>query len=138
MSFLVHELHLGKRRELLKEILESAIPITFQDVVVTFCAVKGRRNGQLVQISDARKIYQTTIAGESWSAIQLTTAAGLCTVLDMHASGQLSSSGFVRQEQVDLECFLKNRFGKWYESTIASRFCSGSSNGSGNGINNVS
>ena len=127
MSFLLHELHLGKRRELLKEILESAVPITFQDVVVTFCTVKGHRNGQLVQISDARKIYQQSIGGESWSAIQLTTAAAVCTVVDMHVGGQLPATGFVRQEQVDLDAFLANRFGKWYESRIATRFSDGAS-----------
>ena len=127
MSFILHELHLGKRRDLLKEILESSVPITFQDVVVTFCTVKGQRNGQLVQISDARKIYQHTVGGEQWSAIQLTTAAALCTVVDMHVAGQLPSKGFVRQEQVDLNAFLANRFGKWYESRIATRFSDGSS-----------
>src|SRR4029079_13289823 len=37
MTLLVSELRLSERREVLKDILESAIPITFQDVVVTFC-----------------------------------------------------------------------------------------------------
>ena len=64
MQFLIGELRLGQRRELLKEILENAIPITLQDVVVIFCTVTGQDNGQLVQISDARKIYQQTIGGE--------------------------------------------------------------------------
>ncbi|MEX0977963.1 MAG: saccharopine dehydrogenase NADP-binding domain-containing protein, partial [Pirellulales bacterium] len=71
MRFLTHDLRLCKRRELLKDILENAVPVTFQDVVVIFCTASGRRNGQLVQISDARKIYGKTIDGEAWSAIQL-------------------------------------------------------------------
>ena len=49
----------------------------------------GRRQGQLVQTSDARKIYQQTIDGEVWSAIQVTTAAGVCAVVDLHFAGQL-------------------------------------------------
>ena len=40
----------------LKDMLERAVPVTFQDVVVTFCTVVGARNGQLVQITDGRKV----------------------------------------------------------------------------------
>jgi saccharopine dehydrogenase-like NADP-dependent oxidoreductase len=122
MALLVDELRLCRRRDLLKDILEHAVPITFQDVVVTFCTVTGYRNRQLVQTSDARKIYHQSIAGENWSAIQITTAAGICAVLDMHAAGELPRQGFVRQEQVDFNRFIQNRFGRYYESKIASRF----------------
>lgn len=122
MALLVNELRLSERRELLKEILERAVPVTFQDVVVTFCTVTGRRGGQLVQMTDARKIYHHSLRGENWSAIQITTAAGICAVVDMHLNGALPTSGFVRQEQVDLGRFLENRFGKHYESSSGTRF----------------
>jgi saccharopine dehydrogenase-like NADP-dependent oxidoreductase len=121
---LVNELRLSQRRDLLKDILEHAVPVTFQDVVVTFCTVTGIRNGQLVQITDARKIYHQFIIGENWSAIQVTTAAGICAVLDLHVAGRLPSRGFLRQEQVDFAEFLANRFGCYYESQIATRFSS--------------
>ena len=122
MAFLVNDLRLSQRREILKNILEHAIPVTLQDVVVVFCTVAGWRKGQLVQISDARKIYQDTIDGEIWSAIQLTTAAGICAVVDLHREGKLPEQGFVRQEQVELEVFLDNRFGRRYRSEISTRF----------------
>ena len=125
MVLLVNELRLSKRRDLLKDILEHSIPITFQDVVVTFCTVTGYSGDQLVQISDARKVYQKTIDGETWSAIQVTTAAGICAVLDMHAEGKLPSRGFVRQEQVDFEAFINNRFGKHYDATVGTSFNAG-------------
>ena len=121
-SLLVSELRLSERRELLKDILEYAIPITFQDVVVTFATVTGRRKGQLVQISDARKIYGEEIDGEPWSAIQITTAAGLCAVVDLCTQGRVGSKGLVRQEEVTFDDFIENRFGKRYESNISSRF----------------
>jgi saccharopine dehydrogenase-like NADP-dependent oxidoreductase len=114
-AFLVNELRMNRRREMLKDILESAIPVTFQDVVVIFCTITGQRKGQLVQISDARKVYSQSIDGESWSAIQITTAAGICAALDLHAAGRVAGMGFVRQEQIDLEEFLKNRFGQHYD-----------------------
>ena len=129
VSLLVNELRLSERRDLLKDILENAVPITFQDVVVTFCTVTGYRNGQLVQITDARKIYHQEIGGENWSAIQITTAAGICAVIDMHVAGQLNSSGFLRQEDVDFENVLGNRFGRHYDTRIATRFSNASSHG---------
>ena len=112
--FLVGELKLGQRREVLKDIMENAIPMTLQDVVLVFCTVTGKRKGQLTQISDARKIYHGSVFGEDWSAIQITTAAGLCAALDLHVSGQLPKKGLVKQEQVPLPLFLKNRFGQYY------------------------
>ena len=129
VQLLVNELRLSQRRDLLKDILENAVPITFQDVVVTFCTVCGYKDGQLVQITDARKIYHQQIGGENWSAIQITTAAGICAVLDLHVAGRLPSRGFLRQEQVDFNEFLANRFGCHYESQIATRFNSSSSVG---------
>lgn len=120
-AFLLRDLRLSERRELLKDILETALPVTFQDVVVTFCTVTGRRRGQFAQLTDARKVYHQHIAGEVWSAIQITTAASLCTVLDLHFAGRLPKSGFVHQEQVRFDDFIGNRFGRYYEAHGATR-----------------
>ena len=122
MAFLLQELRLSESRDVLKAILEAAIPVTFQDVVVVFCTVSGWRDGQLVQVSDARKIYNVTMEGQNWSAIQLTTAAGVCAMLDLHVTGKLGHQGLVLQEQVGLETFLGNRFGQHYRSHTASTF----------------
>ena len=119
---LVRELRLGERREVMKDILEKSLPITFQDVVITFCTVTGWREDQFVQISDARKIYHQEIDGDRWSAIQLTTAAGLSTVVDLHVAGKLPPQGFVAQEQVDFDSFLANRFGRIYDSQLPTSF----------------
>ncbi len=115
-AFLVNDLRLSERRELLKDVLENAVPITYQDLVVVFCAVTGWRKGRFVQKSEAKKIYRQTIDGEVWSAIQVTTAAAMCAVVDLHVAGRLPSSGFVRQEDVDYREFLANRFGKHYDA----------------------
>jgi saccharopine dehydrogenase-like NADP-dependent oxidoreductase len=113
-AFMVNELRLGDERKLFKDLLERAIPITFQDVVVIFCTVSGWVDGQLVQVTDARRIYNATLLEENWSAIQITTAAGICTMLDLHCQGKLVERGFARQEQVGLREFLANRFGSQY------------------------
>ena len=114
MTFLVNGLRLSERRAILKDILENAVPITLQDVVLIFCTVTGYRNGYLTQVTDARKIYHRQMFGEHWSAIQVTTAAGMCAVVDLHATGKLPDRGFVKQEQVALDQFLANRFGQYY------------------------
>lgn len=116
MDFLINDLYLGKnkRRAILKEILEYAIPTTKQDVVLIFCSVTGMKNGKLEQITDVRKIYNTVIKKQELSSIQITTASGLCAVLDMYVNGKINKSGFVKQEDIDIKDFLKNRFGKAY------------------------
>jgi len=111
---LVRDLRLGLRRDILKDVLETAIPITYQDVVLVFVTVSGQQHGKLTQESYAKKIYAQQINGELMSAIQITTAAGICAMIDLMVSGQLPKRGFVRQEQAELKHFLANRFGKYY------------------------
>ncbi len=117
-ALLVNDLRLSQRRKLFKDILETAIPVTYQDVVITFTTVSGMRDGQLAQLTDARKIYHQDINGEHWSAIQITTAGGICAVVDMFVAGKLPSSGFVRQEDVSFDDFIENRFGCYYASGV--------------------
>ncbi len=116
-KFLIEELRMRERRDLLKDVLEFAVPITYQDVVVIFCSATGRRKGRFVQKSDARKVYPKFIAGEIWSAIQVTTAASVCALVDLHREGKINDYGFIRQEQIVLPDFLANRFGQMYEGS---------------------
>ncbi len=121
-AFLVNELQLSQHRDELKQILERSVPVTFQDVVVIFCTVSGFKNGQYLQLTDARKIYHQKINGVHWSAIQITTAAGVCAIIDLVRDTKLTGTGFLAQETVDLEVFLNNRFGQYYRSQISSRY----------------
>ncbi|MEK6806429.1 MAG: saccharopine dehydrogenase family protein [Pseudomonadota bacterium] len=114
MKALLEDLRLRDRRDVLKDILENAVPSTLQDVVIVFVTVSGLRNGHLVQETYASKIYGQVINGVMRSAIQITTAAGICGVLDLLREGKIPSKGFVRQEDVPLDLFLANRFGKAY------------------------
>jgi saccharopine dehydrogenase-like NADP-dependent oxidoreductase len=114
MKALIHDLRLGQRPEVLKDILEHAIPGTLQDVVLVFVTVSGLKDGRLLQETYANKIYGREIGGVPCSAIQITTAGGICAVLDLLASGKLPTRGFVRQEEVSLGAFLENRFGAAY------------------------
>ena len=114
MKMLVNDLRLGERRELFKDVLEAAIPMTMQDVVLVFVTVIGQRDGRLTQESYANKVYSQDISGMSWSAIQVTTASGICAMVDLMRDGEIPARGFLRQEDVPLEAFLANRFGRYY------------------------
>jgi saccharopine dehydrogenase-like NADP-dependent oxidoreductase len=111
MKVLLDDLRLSERRALLKDVLETAIPGTAQDVVLVFVAVSGWRGGRLVEESFARKVYGGAAPGEL-SAIQKTTAGGLCAMLDLLKAGRLPQRGFVRQEDARLEDVLAGRFGR--------------------------
>jgi saccharopine dehydrogenase-like NADP-dependent oxidoreductase len=114
VKMLIRDLRLGQRRELLKDVLETSVPITHQDVVLVFVTVSGTQDGRLTQESFAKKIYSNTLAMRLYSAIQITTAAGVCAMVDLVREGALPQRGFVRQEDADLERFLANRFGRHY------------------------
>ncbi|CAN7316765.1 saccharopine dehydrogenase C-terminal domain-containing protein [Pararhizobium sp. LjRoot238] len=115
MKALLNDLGLRHRREVLKDIFENALPSTMQDVVIIFVTVAGRKDGRLVQETYANKVYSAVVAGRMMSAIQITTACSICAVLDMLAKGELPSKGFIRQEEIGLDAFLKSRFGHHYE-----------------------
>lgn len=114
MKALLHDLRLRDRRHVLKDILEHALPATTQDVVVIFVTVSGVKNGRLMQETYANKIYSQPVGARMASAIQATTAAGICAALDLLAQGKLPRQGFVRQEDIALDDFLANRFGRVY------------------------
>lgn len=114
MKFLLQELRLSSRADQLKDILRASVPTTMQDVVLVFVTVSGIRDGKLVQDTFTRKIFAKDGPEGRLSAIQITTAAGVCAALDLFREGRLSKSGFISQEQVSLKDFLANRFGAAY------------------------
>jgi saccharopine dehydrogenase-like NADP-dependent oxidoreductase len=114
VKILIRDLRLGQRRDVLKEVFEAAIPATAQDLVLVFVAVTGWKGGRLVQQTFVRKVYGARVGDRFLSAIQLTTAAGACAMVDLLREGRLPDRGFVRQEDAPLEAFLANRFGRHY------------------------
>ena len=117
MKLLLEDLQLSQDTETLKAIMRKSIPSTMQDVVLVFVTVSGLRDGQLVQEVFARKIFAERSETAPLSAIQITTAAGVCAAVDLFREGRLPQQGFVRQEQVELPDFLANRFGSAYQQS---------------------
>src|SRR5690348_5873192 len=116
MRLLMNDLKLNHDRGTLKRILENAVPQTLQDVVIVYAAVTGTQDGQLREENYVNKVYPQMIAGRLWSAIQVTTASGITSVVDLVLEGRGKYSGFVAQEQFRLTEILANRFGRFYAS----------------------
>ena len=82
------------------------------DVVIVYAAVTGLQEGELREENYVNKVYPQVIGGRLWSAIQITTAGGICAVLDLVLRHPEQYRGFVRQEQFPLNQVLANRFGR--------------------------
>ncbi len=114
VKLLLHDLGLERRRDLLKEVFEAALPRTDQDVVLVFCTATGLKDGAFRERTFINKSTARTIDGQTWSAIQITTAAGVTGVVDLMRQGLLPRDGFVGQEQVRLADFMSTPFGQLY------------------------
>jgi saccharopine dehydrogenase-like NADP-dependent oxidoreductase len=114
VHFLMQDLKLNQDRNTLKRILENAIPKTTQDVVLIYASVTGKQRGELFEENYVKKIYPRKIAERLWSAIQVTTACGLCAVADLVLQSSVPPKGFVTQESFKYSDFLENRFGCYY------------------------
>ena len=113
MRLLMNDLKLNHDRATLKRMLENAVPQTLQDVVIVYAAVTGKQDGELREENYVNKVYPQVIAGRLWSAIQVTTAAGITAVVDLVLRApRQATSGFVAQEQFRLPDILANRFGQ--------------------------
>lgn len=114
MRFLMNDLKLNYDREILKGILEKAIPKTTNDVVLVYVSVTGKQENLFTEDNYVKKFYPKMINGHRWSAIQLTTASAICAVVDMVTTQPGKYRGLVKQEQFSLDELTHNRFGQYY------------------------
>tara|TARA_Y100000741_G_scaffold227548_1_gene173811 strand:- start:559 stop:1566 length:1008 start_codon:yes stop_codon:yes gene_type:complete len=110
MKFLFNDLHLKKNKEILEKLFDKEVPRTKNDVIIFFIKVIGVIDGVLQEKTYLRKIY----GDEKLSAIQLTTASGVCSALKMYLDGKITNQGFTKQESLSWNDFLNNNFGKVY------------------------
>ncbi len=114
VRLLVNGLKLGRDRGTLKRLLENALPRTLQDVVVIYVSVNGIQAGEFIEENYVNKVYPQMIAGRLWAAIQATTAAGVCSVVDLVLAEAEAFRGYIKQEQFSLQQILDNRFGQYF------------------------
>lgn len=116
MKLLLYDLQLKNDRKLAKEILNNALPLVDEDIVLIYAAVEGKIDGQLRRKEFSESYRKITLEGQDWRAISWTTACSISTVVDLVSEGKLKNKGFIKQEEIPLEMFLKSDFGSMYET----------------------
>jgi saccharopine dehydrogenase-like NADP-dependent oxidoreductase len=116
VKFLFQELRMQEDRAQLGRIMKNALPPVAEDYVFVHAAVEGWNGSELSREEFVRSYPQKQVAGQEWRAISWTTAASLCAVIEMVRAGTLPSRGFLKQEDIPLDAFLKTRNGAHYLS----------------------
>ncbi len=114
MRFMLYELILKEKRQLIEQILTEAKPPVQQDVVYVYAVVEGWKNGKLEREEFYRAYHPIKIDGKQWRAISWTTAASIASVVEMVADGKLMTSGFIKQEDILLADFLETSNGRFF------------------------
>lgn len=114
MRFLLYELILKEKRELVEQILTEAKPPVQQDVVYVYAVVEGWKGDVLEREEFYRAYHPIEIDGQHWRAISWTTAASIVSVVEMVADGTLPDQGFIKQEDIQLDLFLETSNGKLF------------------------
>lgn len=115
MKLLLYDLHLKDDRKLAKQILNNALPLVDEDIVLVYAAVEGIMNGQLRRKEFAESYRKITLDNKDWRAISWTTACSISAVVDLVSEGKLKNKGFIKQEEIPFEMFIKSQFGSMYE-----------------------
>ncbi|ULQ54171.1 saccharopine dehydrogenase family protein [Flavihumibacter fluvii] len=116
MRFLLYELILKEKRELVEQILTEAKPPVREDVVYVYAVVEGWKGDQLAREEFYHAYHPILINGKEWRAISWTTAASVAAVVEMVANGTLANKGFIKQEEISYQAFIKTKNGSLYES----------------------
>ena len=119
MRFLLNELYLRDERDLANKLLRNALPAVDEDVVFVHAAVEGQKDGRLSREEFVRAYPAMELEGRSWRAISWTTAASICSVVEMVAGGSLPSRGFIKQEEIPFDKFMATQNGAIYRKAEA-------------------
>ena len=115
MRFLLYELILKDKRELVESILTEAKPPVEDDVVLVYAVVEGWKGDALAREEYYRSFHPIDINGKKWRAISWTTAASIAAVVEMVADQKLPQKGFLKQEEIDFSTFLETQNGQLFK-----------------------
>ena len=115
MRFLLYELILKDKRELLETILTEAKPPVADDVVLVYAVVEGWKGDALAREEYYRSFHPIDINGKTWRAISWTTAASIAAVVEMVADQKLPQKGFIKQEDIDFNTFMETKNGQLFK-----------------------
>ena len=114
MRFLIYELILKNDTKQLEQILSNAKPPVEEDVVYVYAIVEGWHNETLSRKEYYKAFYPIEIEGRKWRAISWTTAASIVAVIELVAAKELAQKGFLKQEEIPFNKFLKTPTGSLF------------------------
>lgn len=115
MKLLLYDLLLKNNRKLAKEILNNALPLVDEDIVLVYAAVEGIMDGELRRKEFSESYRKITLDNKDWRAISWTTACSISAVVDLVSEGKLKDKGFIKQEEIPFKMFIQSHFGSMYE-----------------------
>ena len=100
---------------MLVDIFRNHVAQTTKDCVIIFIEIDGFNKF----IGKTGKIYTKTfypdmIHGRIFTAIELTTAVGLVSMVELFLTKKLPQEGYVKQESVSLKDVLSTKYGRFY------------------------
>lgn len=116
MRFLLDDLGLSRRRDMLFRLLRNGLPEVTQDVLVVFISVRGRRNGVLAEetfvtrVTDGGASPATGPGRPAVPTVMRLSAAHVCAVLDLIASGAITGAGVRRPETLSTDLLRRSSF----------------------------
>ncbi len=116
MNFFFHELLMRERREEAGEILVHAKPPVNDDVVYIHVAAEGTIKGRVQRKEFVRSYRPLTIDDRTCTAIAWTTSASVVAVIELVKDGKLPAKGFLKQEDIPLEDFMRTDTGSLYRA----------------------
>lgn len=118
MRFLLFELLLKDKRTLVEEILTQAKPPVKEDLVHVYAVVEGWKEKAIFREEFFQTYLPQTIDGQTYRAISWTTAAAVCSVVELVQQERLKNQGFLKQEDINLEDFLATSYGQLYRNQM--------------------
>lgn len=116
MKLLLYDLLLKNDRKLAKDILNNALPLVDEDIVLVYAAVEGKIDGKLRRKEFSESYRKITLDNKDWRAISWTTACSISAVVDLVSQGKLKKKGFIKQEEIPFDMFIKSHYGSMYET----------------------
>lgn len=109
--FLFEGLGLKRRTDILKTVLNFGVPEIVQDVLIIFISVRGTAKGRPAERTFVRKFYhEPSVDGLSGNALNQTSAAHVCAMIDLVRQGLLHDVGLLRHEDIPYALMSQNRF----------------------------
>ena len=104
VDFLFNDLRLSKGE--LKDIFKNNIPTTTNDCVLLYVEVDGQEY--------YKKFKPEVVNDRRYTAIEMTTAIGLITMVELYLKDKLGNRGYIKQESVNWEDVLSTTYGRYY------------------------